>query len=196
MRYSADMTAGGLKVPESRVIAGLLLQHTSEEGWRKAIFADNLLQARTSGTAKRLRTLLRHRLEPMGPELWTLIHDGSNEIATHASLAATIKQSPLLGDFLDLVVREEYRLFSPALSNRLWARYVEACRGRDPEMPRWSPSTIDRLRSSVFQTLAQAGYMEDTRSLKLQSANIAPPVLRFLEAHHETYVLRCIQVVP
>lgn len=196
MRYSADLTAGGLKVPESRVIADLLLRNTSEHGWRTAIFNDNLLQARTPATAKRLRTLLRQRLEPMGSGLWKLIRDGSAEVTTHASLAATIKQSRLLGDFLDLIVRDEYRRFSPALSPQLWTRYVEDCRGRDPEMPRWSEATINRLRSSVFQALAQAGYVENTRSLKLQPVHITPQVLRYLEEHHETYVLRCIQVAP
>ena len=196
MRYSADMTAGGLKVPESRVIADLLLRGLNGEQWREAIFGGNILRARTPATAKRLRTLLRNRLEPMGPELWKLIRDGSSEVATHAALAATVRHSPLLGDFLDLVVREEYRLFSPALSKGLWAGYMEDCRARDPEMPRWSDSTVERLRSSVFQALAQAGYIQDTRSLKLQTVHIASPVIRYLETHDQAYILRCIQVTP
>ena len=40
-------------------------------------------------------------------------------------------------------------------------------------MPQWNESTRRRLRSSVFQTLAQAGYIENTRSLKLQNVHIA-----------------------
>ncbi len=63
-------------------------------------------------------------------------------------------------------------------------------------MPEWSVSTIERLRSSVFQILAQAGYLEDTRSLRLQTVHIAGEVLRYLREHDEGYVLRCIQVAP
>ena len=37
MRYKADITAGALKVPESRIIADLLLQGIDEEGWRDAM---------------------------------------------------------------------------------------------------------------------------------------------------------------
>ena len=48
----------------------------------------------------------------MGPDLWRLVRDGKGSVATHAVLAAAVKHSPLLGDFLDLVVREQYRLFS------------------------------------------------------------------------------------
>ncbi len=63
-------------------------------------------------------------------------------------------------------------------------------------MPEWNKSTIDRLRSTVFQILAQAGYIESTRTLKLQSNHIATEVLRNLRDHDERYVLRCIEVAP
>jgi hypothetical protein len=63
-------------------------------------------------------------------------------------------------------------------------------------MPQWNETTRDRLRSSVFQMLAQAGYIENTRSLKLQVVHIADQVLRYLKANDEDYVLRCIQVAP
>ena len=63
-------------------------------------------------------------------------------------------------------------------------------------MPQWREATSARLRSSVFQILAQAGYIEHTRTLTLQPVYIASPVLGYLTAHHEQYVLRCIQVGP
>ncbi len=130
MRYRTDLTAGSLKVAESRVFADLLLRGIDDEGWRTALYVDNVLQARSPMTAKRLRTLIRGRLEPMGPDLWKLVRDGSAMVATHACLAAAVKRSLLLGNFLDLMVREQYRLFAPALSNRLWDGYVEASTGR------------------------------------------------------------------
>lgn len=196
MRYKADITAGALKVPESRVIADLLLREVDAEGWKDAIVRRNVLQARSPATATRLTKLVRGRLETMGPELWRMVRDGKGTVATHAVLAAAVKHSPLLGDFLDLVVREQYRLFAKALSNGLWDDYLDGCRERDPDMPQWHESTRRRLRSSVFQTLAQAGYVENTRSLKLQTVHVAQQVLRYLKANDEEYVLRCIQVAP
>jgi hypothetical protein len=196
VRYKADITAGALKVPESRVIADLLLRGVDAAGWKDAIEERNVLQARSPKTAKRLTLLIRGRLETMGKELWRLVRDGKGDVATHAVLAAAVKHSPLLGDFLDLVVREQYRLFAKALSNKLWDDYLDGCRERDPDMPAWHDSTRKRLRSSVFQTLAQAGYVENTRSLQLQTVHVAAPVLRYLERHEEEYVLRCIQVAP
>jgi hypothetical protein len=194
MRYRADITAGALKVPESRVIADLLLQGVDEAGWKDALYHRNILQTRSARTAERLTLLVRGRLALMAADLWKLVRDGSGVVATHACLAAAIKHSVLLGDFLDLVVREQYTRYAKALSNTLWDEYLVDCRGRDPEMPQWSEATSARLRSSVFQILAQAGYIENTRTLKLQPVYIVSPVLAYLTDRHEHYVLRCIQV--
>lgn len=193
-RYRADITAGALKLPESRLIADLLLRGVDADGWKDAIVTRNVLQARSPETALRLTRLIRARLETMGPELWSLVRDGSGDVATHAVLAAAVKDSHLLGDFLATVVSEQYRTFSTELSSRLFTEYLDGCRGRDPLMPQWNESTRRRLRSSVFQILAQAGYIESTRSLRLQRVHIADQVLHYLKAYNEAYVLRCIQV--
>ena len=196
MRYRADLTAGALKLPESRVIADLLIRGLTPEGWREAIYERNVLQTRSQATAKRLTRLIRGRLELMNADLWRLVRDGDKTVTTHAILAAAIKQSHLLGDFLDLVVREQYKVFSERLTNSLWDQYLDDCRGRDPQMHEWHESTRRRLRSSVFQILAQAGFVRDTRSLNLQTVFIAAEVIDYLKLHDEQYVLSCIQVSP
>jgi hypothetical protein len=194
MRYRADITAGALKLPESRVIAGLLLCGVSDEQWRKAIHEDNVLQVRSPKTASRLALLIRGRLDRVEAPLWRLIQDGSAVEATHACLAAAVKASFLLGDFLDLVVRDQYRTFQETLSLTRWDDYIEDCRRRDPDLPPWSESTVSRLRSSVYSILAEAGYIDSTRNRKLQAVHIVKPVLRYLERHDEQYVLRCVQL--
>jgi hypothetical protein len=194
--YRADITAGALKLPETRVIADLLLRGSDPKGWSEAIVTQNVLQARNPATARRLTQLIRGRLELMGPDLWVLIRDARGEVATQAVFASAIKHSRLLGDFLQIVVAEQYRLFSSTLTDKLWDEYLQACRERDTDMPLWSETTRRRLRSSVFQMLAQAGYIDNTRSLTLQTVHVADQILRYLTTNNETYVLRCMQVKP
>jgi hypothetical protein len=196
MRYKADITAGALKLPESRIIADLLLRRVDAEHWKEEIERKNVLQTRNPATAKRLARLIRCRLETMGPDLWKLVRDGKGDVATHAVFAAAVKHSPLLGDFLRTVLGDQYRMFGEALSNKMWADYLEGCQERDPDMPLWNESTRRRLRSSVFQMLAQAGYLENTRNLKLRTVHVAEQVCRYLKANHEEDVLRCIKVSP
>ncbi len=193
-RYRADLTAGSLKIAESRRIADLLLRGVDEVGWKLAITKDNVLKARNPATAIRLARLIRQRLETTSPELWRMVRDGTVVVATHAVLAAAVKHSYLLGDFLDLVVRDQYRRFGKVLTKKLWLDYLEDCRGRDPQMPQWQESTVRRVGSSVFQILAQAGYIKDTRTMLLQRAHITAEVIGYLKRTKEDYVLRCITV--
>lgn len=64
--------------------------------------------------------------------------------------------------------------------------------GAIPRCPPWHESTIKRLGSSVYQILAQAGYIKDTRTMLLQRAHTTAEVIGYLERNHEDYVLRCI----
>ena len=48
----------------------------------------------------------------------------------------------------------------------------------------------------MFQMLAQVGYIDNTRSLTLQTIHVEDQVLRYLTTNNERYVLRCIQVKP
>ena len=193
-RYRADITAGALKVVESRLIADLLLRGVDDSGWKQSIIGSNSLQAKNPATAIRLARLIRQRLETMSPEVWSMVRDGTVVVATHALLAAAIKHSLLLGDFLDLTVRDHHRCFGKALSKKVWIDFLQDCRGRDPLMPQWRESTIRRMGSSVFQILAQGGYIQDTRTMLLQRPHITTEVLNYLKRNHEAYVLRCITV--
>ena len=61
-RYQANITAGSLKIAESRVIADLLLHGVDEVGWKQAIVKDNVLKAKNPSTAICLARLIRQRL--------------------------------------------------------------------------------------------------------------------------------------
>lgn len=196
LRYRADITAGSLKVAESRVIADLLLKQADDAAWKAALREENVLQTRSPRTADRLSILIRGRLETMTSDLWKLIKDGNSTVATHACLAAAVKQSALLADFLELVIKEQYRIFADKLTYQMWDDFIADCQNRDAELPEWSESTIKRLRSSVFQILEQAGYINSTKSLRLQTVHIADEVVRYLKKHEEGNVLRCIEVAP
>ena len=194
MIYTATITSASLRLRESRVIADLLLQELTNSDWKDAILEQNLLQMNSVESRKRVSRLLRARLEPLGEGLWHIVRDGSYEQATQAVFAGAVKNSRLLGDFMDITIREQRALFAKSLEYRMWNEYIAGCLGRDPDMPHWSDKTIIRLRSAVFSMLAEAGYLKDTRSLLLQNVFLDTQLAAYLLACGETYVLRCLEV--
>src|SRR4051794_17294706 len=93
----------------------------------------------------------------MTSDLWLLVRDGERDTAMQAMFAASIKHSPLLGDFIDLVVRERFRGFHDTLPKSLWTEYLDLCRSRAPEMPVWKDSTAKKLGEHVYRILSEVG---------------------------------------
>jgi len=194
MIYTATITTSSLRLRESRIVANLLLKTLSDEAWKEEIVERNVLQMGSVESIKRISRLLRARLEPLGEGLWKMVRDGGREQATQAALAGTVKNSRLLGDFMDMTLREQRALFAKKLEYRMWNEYIAGCRGRDPAMPNWSDATLARLRSAVFAMLAEAGYLMDTRSLLLQNVFLDASLAAYLRDRGESYVVRCLEV--
>ena len=194
MIYTATITTASLRLRESRIIADLLLQAVSDDAWNEAMLDQNLLQMGSAVSIKRISRLLRARLELLGPGAWKMVRDGDRIQATQAVFAGAVKNSRLLGDFMDIMLREQRASFAKNLEYRMWNDYIAGCLGRDPDMPHWSDATVARLRSAVFSMLAEAGYLKDTRSLLLQNVFVDAQLAAYLRACGETYVLRCMEV--
>ena len=192
--YKANFTKGGLMVPESRIVAGLLLEGIDAARWKQAIEIDNALAKRSRTTASTKAALIRARLQTMTEDLWRLVRDGSTPVATHAVFAATITYSPLIGDFLDRVVRDLYRRFEKTLKPQHWDRYLEDCRSRDLFMPEWSEGTLDSLRTRMFGMMTEAGYLSDSRTRLLKPVQLSPEVARYLRESERSYALRCMEL--
>ena len=195
MIYTATITSTPLRLRETRIVADLLLQGLDEAAWKDAIVEQNVLQVDSPIGVIRSANILRARLKPLGEGLWKMVCDGDREVATQAALGGAIKHSRLLGDFLDLTVREQRALFATKLESRMWTDYIAGCRGRDPDMPHWSDSTVNKLRSIVFSILAEADYLTDTRNLTLQNVFVDLGLANYLRDCNELYVLRCLEVM-
>lgn len=191
--YNAEISAGSLMLRESRIIARLLLDGADEQAWHEAIIVKNVLQKKTPSTAKRQTSLLRKRLELMYPDIWRLVIAGNKESVTQALLAAAIKHSRLLGDFMDTVVRQHLKTFNNQLSVRDWENFISECEHRDAFVSSWSESTRKKIGQVVFRILAEAKYIDSTRSLKLMPVSVAPEVHHILNSAKESYVLRCME---
>ena len=190
--YTGDIVAGSLLITESSNIAQLLLNKVNDDEWHQAIIVDNILQKRSPVAAKKQALLIRNRLTLMGPDLWAMICKGNNDVSVQALLAAAIKYSRLVGDFLDQVVREHWRTFKPVISVKDWKYFIEICAQSDPHILEWTKSTCAKLKQVVFRILAESNYINNTRSGQIQPVIILPEIRKYLTRHSEEYVLRCM----
>lgn len=192
--YTGDIVAGSLLMEESRKVAHLLLDNLNPDEWHRAIVLDNVLQKRSPLAAKRQARLIINRLTTMDRELWQLVYDGSSEITAQALLAASIKHSRLVGDFMDIVLRQHWQTFTKKISVNDWNNFLDTCSQIDPQVDTWKESTRSKLKQVVFRMLAEAKYIESTRTCKLIPVSLSPGVEKYLVKKNEDYVLRCMNI--
>jgi len=192
-QFNAEISAGSLLPLESRRIAKLLLSKPDEATWQHAIEIDNILQKKTVATARRQATLLRKRLNTLDVTGWQMIAERESEVVNQLLLAAAVKHSQLLGDFMRQAYADCQRRLDPALMPSDWQAYLSECAHHDPTVLGWSDSTKAKLFEVIVRILAEAKYLEFARSMRLTPQSLHPDVRRYLSTRNETYVLDCLE---
>ena len=194
-RYNAEISAGSLLPLESRRIAALLLTKPDAAAWQHAIEIENILQKKTSATARRQARLLQRRLTTLDAQAWQMMAERESEVVIQLLLAAAVKHSQLLGDFMLRVYADRQRRLEPALAPIDWQDFLAECAHHDPAVADWSDTTKAKLFQVIVRILAEAKYLESPRSMKLTPHALHPEVQRYLSNHDETYVLDCLERV-
>ncbi len=192
--YNAEISAGSLMLPESRRVASLMLTQPSRQSWFEALRLDNILQKKSPATARRQARLIRNRLETLDESAWQKVAEGEQEVALQVLLAAAIKHSRLLGDFLSDVVAGRLRRLERTLSPGDWDAFLADCVHRDPAVATWSATTRAKLLQVILRMLAEARYLESTRSLVLTPPLLHPEVRSFLHSRREEAVLAAMEL--
>lgn len=169
--FNTEISAGSLLLLESRRLAHLLLTQPSSQEWDAALYHENLLQKKPA-TAKRQATLIRKRLETLDSQAWRLIADADTETVTQLLLAASIRHSSLLGEFLRTVYAPALKRLDAQLSPLAWESFLADCSQLDPAVSQWATSTRSKLYQVVVRILAEARFLASTRMPVL-----TPPIL-------------------
>jgi len=181
-------------IRESRVVADLLLQEVSPEAWKQAIEVDNLLQKRTTSTARRNAIAIRKRLETLDPMFWRAIRDGDDELATQAALCAALERNLLLVEFFERVLHDAYVTHTVKLETYQWSDFLEESARRDPAIFDWSESTKNKMRQVVFRILVDVGYLKSPHNPELQQVIIRPEIKTMLDDSYLYRILACMEV--
>jgi hypothetical protein len=191
--YNAEISAGSLMPLESKRLAALLLTEPDDKAWRDAIEVQNILQKKTPATARRQATLIRKRLKTLDAKALEMITTREGEVVNQLLLAASVKHSLLLGDFLRRLYADRQRRLETNLSATDWQDFLAECAHQDAAVANWTDGTKAKLFQVIVRILVEAKYLENVRSMKLTPQALHPDVQRYLRKHHESYVLECLE---
>ncbi len=178
-QYRLSFSVGGLFLRGASVAAPLFLQSRDWGAVRSAIDADNLLQARTVASGRRLSRELVQRLAELTGEELELLLDATAAERGHLMWTAVCRRYELVGEFAEAVVRERFLLLTPTLRPEHFESFVRAKSMWHEELSALTQSTLRKLRTTVYLMLREAGLLSDAG--EILPCVLSPRVLDVLE---------------
>jgi hypothetical protein len=107
-RYSMSFTTGSLFYLESVKLAGLFVELNDWNAVRNQVLSENLLQARTQNTSKRMCREIISRLKTLAPREIDLLIHGSSKEQGYLLWIAVCRRYKFIADFAVEIIRERY----------------------------------------------------------------------------------------
>lgn len=158
-RYALSFTSGALLTREAVIAAPLFLEVRDWNAVRNRLRAENLLQARTASSGFRLAREVAQRLAVLTDAELDLLQDASPIERGHLMWIAACRRYAFIGDFAEEVVRERFLLLTPTLGYDDFDSFVRGKALWHPELAEVKDSTLQKLRSTVFRMLTEAGLL-------------------------------------
>lgn len=158
-RYALSFTSGALLIREAVIAAPLHLDVGDWCAVRDQLRVENLLQARTASSGFRLAREVAQRLAVLTDTELGLLREASPSERGHLMWVAACRRYAFIGDFAEEVVRERFLLLTPPLGYGDFDSFVRGKALWHPELAEVKDSTLQKLRSTVFRMLTEAGLL-------------------------------------
>jgi hypothetical protein len=174
-RYSMSFTTGGLFPQESVNVVSLFLEQKDWNAVRENILSNNLLQARTLNTSKRICREIISRLKTLGSSELDLLAHGSSQEQGYLLWLSVCRRYRFIGDFALEVLRERYISLKTDLQYEDFESFFDGKAEYHPELDKIRPTTRKKLRQVLFNMMREADLLTHTNSII--PAMLSPSIL-------------------
>lgn len=164
-RYALSFTSGALLSREAVIAAPLYLRERDWARVRELIGESNLLQSRTISSGFRLAREVAQRLAVLTDSELELLIEATATERGHLMWVAACRRYTLIGDFAEEVVRERFILLTPTLSYDDFDSFARGKALWHSELAELKDSTMQKIRSTLFQMLTEAGLLSERRDI-------------------------------
>jgi len=164
-KYSMAFTTGALFHHESVKLAELYVSMQQWDTVRSAIVADNLIQARTTNTLKRVTSELTSRLKTLSePEIKFLAEAEYGEQG-YILWLAICRRYTFIGDFSVDVVHSNFTSFRNTVTYADYDAFFNKKAEWHSELDRITPATKSNTRQKLFKMMQEAKILNKHRTI-------------------------------
>lgn len=154
-----SFTTGGLLHQDSVTVAKLYFDLGHWAKVREKIFQDNLLQARTLSTSKKMTTVLCSRLKLLSQDELRVLIEGTSQDQAYILWLAVCRRYRFIYEFAVEVFRERFLTLQHKLGQSEYDSFFNAKAEWNEELEHLTDSTKIKLRQVLFRMLREAGLL-------------------------------------
>ena len=156
-----SFSTGTLFREPSIIIAKLYADRGDWEAVRADVLENNLLQARTNNTAKRVCSEIISRLKGLTSDQLSILTDGFPKDQGYILWVAVCKRYRLIQDFAVEVVHEKFLSMDLQLTHKDYESFFNQKAEWHSEMVRIRETTRNKLRQVVFKMLRECELLTE-----------------------------------
>ena len=166
-KYKMSFTAGTLLHKESVTIAELYLELGDWKLTMEQAISSNILQTRTTSSAKRINAETVNRLKCLNDDELKLLLEGSHQEQVEIVWLAICRYYPFIRDFSVEVIRDKISTFSSKLSHEDFNIFFNSKMQWHEELEDIAETTRHKLRQVLFKMLSEAKFLNKDNTISL-----------------------------
>lgn len=178
---------GGLLRYESVQLAALYFDLGDWDVVRNKVMTENLLQARTLSTLKRICGEIISRLKVLNSGEIELLVEGSAQDQAYILWLAVCRKYRFIADFAVEVLQERYITLKIDLTHEDFNSFFNRKSEWHSELDAIAPSTCYKLRQILFKLLREADLL--TAKNMINVALLSPRLLKLLQQGNHSEIL-------
>lgn len=178
VKYSMSFTAGSIFFQESVKFAELYLEFGDWDETKNYIIHQNILQARTLNTSKRICTEIISRLKTMNKQELEFLLDSSSQDQAYLLWLAICRRYQFIGDFAIEVLRERFISLKTDLNYIDFDSFFNQKSEWHVELENIKPSTRNKLRQVLFKILREADLLTENNLINV--ATLSPSLIEII----------------
>lgn len=177
-RYSMSFTTGSLFHRESVQLAALYLAVGNWNVVRDQVIAENLLQARTMNTRRRIYSEVVSRLKQMSDNELAFLVEATHQDQACLLWLAVCRRYRFIADFAVEVLHERYITLKHDLHHEEYDSFYNRKSEWHSELEAIRPNTRNKLRQVLFKMLREADFL--TTGDLIQGAMLSPALVELI----------------
>ena len=178
VKYSMSFTAGSIFFQESVKFAELYLEFGNWDETKNYIIHQNILQARTLNTSKRICTEIISRLKKMNKQELEFLLDSSSQDQVYLLWLAICRRYQFIGDFAIEVLRERFISLKTDLNYIDFDSFFNQKSEWHVELENIKSSTRNKLRQVLFKILREADLLTENNLINV--ATLSPSLIEII----------------